>query len=196
MKKPRIFIPLDALVMALPGAAILATGIWLWGKQGAVLTMVVGLCFLAIWARVVWARKQLVDSYPIVTKYKVLIKHNGYHVTRLQAEAAIAAMLHRYSMYWVNAEEVLTSEFTWVEFVPGVIEVPGAPGQVMKLAGFVRAGGRYVKVACFNASKQPDLTVPLDRTAFIHELGHIILGKVLGTWDEATHHKMMGEHRL
>ncbi|MFA5054104.1 MAG: hypothetical protein WC565_08590 [Parcubacteria group bacterium] len=193
--RPRIIILSDVLVTVLPGITTLALGVWLWDRPGAVL-MMVGLCFLAVWVRVVRLRKQLVDSYPIVTKYKVLIKHNGYHITRLQAEEAISTMLRRYSMHWLDAEKALTSEFIWVEFVPGVITTPITPGTVRRLAGFLRVCGHYTKVACFNVNKQPDLTVSLDHTTFTHELGHIILGKVLGTWDEATHHKVMEEKRL
>lgn len=198
MNKPVVFKFLDALYFAFPGVALIILGVYLAVKntEGALLTGVVGLCFFGIWVSVLWSRKKLIDSYPIVTKYNVLIKHNGYHITRLEAEDAIKKLLALYQLHWLDAKEALTSEYTWVEFVPGTIEIKGI-GKPMLVAGFVRAGGRTVKVGFFDSkTKKPDSTVPLERTAFAHELGHIILGSVLNNWNESLHHSTTKEKGL
>ena len=206
MSKPRLLHPLDAILLAVPGLSLLTLGGFalkhhLTGALGAIL---VGVGLLVAWLRLALLRKRLVESYPIVTKYRVLIKHNGYHITRAQAEDAIARMLKQYTLHWLDAERVLTQEFTWVEFVPGVVEEV-AGGKPMKVAGVLRVGGRHVRVGFHNDQKEPDNTVSLHSTTFTHELGHIILGGVLGSdpstnlvdpWDEKLHHSIMSKFGL
>jgi len=203
--KPSCFKILDALVLAVPGLIISVCGIFLHGRMGSTLMIVTGLCFLAIWGRLVWLRKAFINSYTIATKYKVLIKTNGYHISRLRAECAIGGLLELYMKTWSDARKVLMSNYTWVEFVPGAIETKGIPGfgKYVLVAGFVRVGGREVTVGYFNKVKYPDPYVDLNETAFSHELGHIILGGVLknddGTlipWNEEVHHKVMKERGL
>lgn len=75
-------------------------------------------------------------------------------------------------------QEALNRGYIWVWFKQGDLDLPfNLPGKVAGYTIYRRMVVGY-----------PTPTTPIRRTAFVHELGHVIQGTVTGDWRQEIHH--------
>lgn len=152
--------------------------------------------FWFVYFSLVYNRYLFIKKFPLKTKYNVMVSPNGYHITTRNVEEAIESMLEKFSQSPVNAKKYLEKDFIWVFFDPNLIgEKYGEP---RKLWGFVKVGGDMVWLSYAKSAKEdvPDYKKPIEKTAFIHELTHIILMRATGSKNEREHHDFMKKYKL
>lgn len=192
MRTPSIFKPFDALSMLLPCLvgvlATVLTLVYTTSTEAKVLTAVVTLCFIGISARTLQLRYAFIASYPLHLDCNVYVRLNGYKGTKESLNKEIARLISLYTMHFVNASTLLSQEPVWVEFLPDVITL-----NTRRVAGY--ATGDTVKVSYYRRLEDGTTTAwaeaPVERTAFAHELAHVIIGRETGGWDNSTHHALM-----
>lgn len=149
-----------------------------------------------VYFTLVYNRYLFNKRFSIKTKYNVMVNPNGYHITTRNVEEAIESMIEKFSHSPIDAKKHLEKDFIWVYFDPYLIgEKYGEP---KKLWGFVKVGGNMAWVSYAKSVKEdvPDPKKPIEKTAFIHEISHIILHRAIGTKNEKTHHDFMREYKL
>jgi hypothetical protein len=194
-KRPTAWNLLDFLTLNVPAlACYVFSALTIGGGslEATLLLLTVGLAFTGIWVYVYWKKSQYISSFTIMTRQGVMVRLGGYQCTVDALEARIELVIATCSVRWPKARWAVERAPIWVSFEPGILEHP-QPGVKTRVAGFATMN-RVIHVGYFNRiTREPDPTTPLEYTAFDHELGHVILGDVLGTWDEAKHHALMTE---
>jgi hypothetical protein len=146
-----------------------------------------GLAFFFIYWRVIVIRKKEIAGYTFVggPKYGLCVNFGDYKPGNGEVPADLVAILRKTADGWTKAgwtsdqiNNVLTSDYIWIDFKPGSIDLPANMG---KVAGYTIAYSHRMIVG-YN----PGAT--FEQTAFAHELGHIIQGCITNDWDMATHH--------
>lgn len=212
MKRPSPFKLLDALSVG--GIAlfmtIAAVAVTLWGEadnigEAIALSWTVAGTGWAIYIALIILRWRYISQFDLMIRYGIMVNTAGYHTSELKLDAELDRIVLMYSKYFPNIGELFERSRVWVTFKPGIFEnVPGAPARV---AGFVPAGGENAFVGYFE--RVPGATTPdgkpvyvgapdvaIEKTAFAHELGHVIMGRAWNDWDEERHHAFMREHGL
>lgn len=193
MKKPSIFKPFDVLFMLLPcflcASVAVATFLYPTPLGAKVLMTVVTLCFMGIYATQLQLRYSFIASYPLKLACNVHVRLNGYKGTAEELNKEITGLIGLYSTYYVDAATLLGEEPVWVEFLPDIITING-----QRVAGYT-TDGNVVKVSYY--LRLADNTTiawaeaPVDRTAFAHELAHVVIGRATGSWSNEAHHAIM-----
>lgn len=173
------------------------------GVAAGPVLLLAGMSLLAVGINVVLviARWRLYQSYDLVLPFGILVARNGYHVTPEILEAEIARVVRMYRAFVPRIEAILAQEPIFVTFRPGVMDHPMMNGKV-KLAG--STAGSDVQVAYYRYTENAgritgttvDPDVPIEQTAFAHELGHVIIGRAQGIWDNNLSHAWMVARKL
>jgi hypothetical protein len=196
-KKPSWLLPLDFVSFAVPGIVCLvllvvglvhgASG----PRQWPYLMGLVGAVFLAIWVRVALLRRAYLDGFRWYPAYGVMAEANGYLLPNdEQMDAAVRADVSRWALYYgTKAADAVASDVVWCFFKKDLSEADIGRADV-RMNGFTIARSHTMYVSYSAAADA------LEKTAFAHELGHIIMGFSTGAWDQAVHHAFMQEHGL
>lgn len=155
-----------------------------WGTY--TLLWVVAAAFWLIYLRLVWMLHKYIQGYDLVLPNGIMIQTGGYDVTLEDFEKELDRIYLLWTPYFIGAPELLREDRIWVRFEGEIIRVPFTRRPALKYAGITVAGGEFVRLTYFN---DPDL--PLRKTAFAHELGHVILGRATKRWNNNEHHKFM-----
>jgi hypothetical protein len=198
MKKPSWFRLVDLLTIGLGG--IVSLGLLIYAafsgvqgphaKEGLCLTAVTGFCFIGIWLRFVLERKKWLDSYTWIPQYSLLVQFNDYTACSVGDLLELTERtIQAWSTYHPEARWIITRDILWVSFQKGLNEgkVPNITGR--KVKGFVISGTRDVCV-------DYDGNEEAQRTAYEHELGHVIRGNATKQWNTAEHHAFAAAHGL
>lgn len=181
------------------GVSVVATALALYAQVKGVegpssaytLLWVVAGTFWFIYGVLVWSRWRFINRYDLVLPNGTMVRTNGYKATLVEFERE----LERISLLWVpfflTAPELLKMNRIWVSFEPKVLKQPFSRETPKTFAGLTSMGGESVRLTYF---ENPNL--PLQKTAFAHEMGHIILGRATKKWDNDEHHTYMKEHKL
>jgi hypothetical protein len=195
MKKPSWFRLIDFLSIA--GLGILSGGITIYamtqhatGPKGwQALCWVVTGTFLAIWARFAYARKQWLDTFRWYPKHGFMVQ---YEQLTPYTDAVLDATIEHAIAAWTPyfpAQKMIEAEVTWVWFKKGLDETALNPAH-KKVNGVTLYGSHLIEV------DYDTFADDIDKTAFEHELGHVIMGNATGQWDNDTHHAFAREHHL
>jgi hypothetical protein len=141
--------------------------------------------FFFIYWRVIVLRQNEIKGFVLVggPKYGFLVNFGDYKPPlgkEEELEHAISDTIKRWEVCFSAADidKAVTADYIWVWFKPGTLDLPsGMPG---KVAGYTIARKMVV------GYRSPE--IQLNRTAFAHELGHIIQGYITHDWDQKTHH--------
>lgn len=188
----------DLLTIALGGFVAAATLIYLavvgvdgpGAKQGVALLAVVGLAFFAFWGIFAYNRKKWLDSFDWFPNYNLMIQSNGYSLPAGdEIDGVVLRTIQAWKPFHARAGELLCSDINWVYFRKDLNETALNPTK-KKVNGFTVAGSHVIEVDFNNKLDS------LEKTAFAHELGHVIHGLATGGWDQEEHHRFMNEHGL
>lgn len=136
-------------------------------------------------------RKKLLREFDIVTKYNIRIKSNGYNFDVKKANIELDWMVYRFESYGIKDVQSHLYSYgnIFCEFHPEITTVPGTTFKVM---GYSYRGSNDIHVSYFNRSlDKTDENLGIERTAFSHELSHLILFKARPELSEEDHHKMI-----
>lgn len=158
-------------------------------KEGLCLLAAVGLAFTAIYLRYLFERKAWLAEFTWCPKYGFMIHSNGYNLPPVpEVEHVIQNTVDAWTRYHA-ASRLLLQGVNWVYFDKTLNEkMP--PMSYSKCKGYTISGSHYM-VVDYDLSSDP-----LERTAFAHEIGHVIRGNATGQWDQAEHHKFAADHGL
>ena len=160
--------------------------------SGQTLLWVVSAAFWAIYGVLVWARWRFIASFDLVLPNGMMVRTNGYKAPLVEFEKELEGVKTLWSPHIPRAAELLRQSRVWVNFEAKKLKLSGFVQETPKLfAGLTSMGGESMRLTYFE-----DPVLPLSKTAFSHELGHIILGRSTGSWDNTTHHAFMKEHSL
>lgn len=199
-KKPSWLRLYDFLTIAGPGLAILGLNIYglsvgfegEYITQGAILMTLVGLSFIALWVKVILGRKKWLSEFRWYPTYGFMVHddHGKYKLPgNILFEAAIWRTIQAWAPYYKCDDLQKGSDVFWVFFKKDLDENTKNLAK-MKVEGLTIARSHTMQVD-YDAPDQP-----LERTAFEHELGHIIMGHGSKGWDLVTHHEFAKKHGL
>jgi hypothetical protein len=163
-----------------------------------VLMWVVAALFLLIWPVRIWMRVNLNRSIDFVTVHKICVFKHGYDVTAEDCERVVDDMLAKWPNVfegeaehsYTRAYNALAEDYSYVSFEEG----PYLDHERMKDAKIKFAGltsGRTSRVAF----EKSDL--PVEKTAFAHEVGHIVYALLVGDWwTKQQFHDFSKKYRL
>lgn len=145
-------------------------------------------CFWAIYGAVVYLRWKFIQSYPIFLTGGILVNPDKYETSDKVLGKEVQRVLALYEPFVPRAAALIADTNVWFTFRPGPFPHP----QILnaKVAGFVTVGGESGQIG-YTAVDQP-----IEKTAFAHELGHVILGRAWDDWDEEKHHAFMKKNGL
>ncbi len=198
-KKPSFLTLYDFLTIAGPGIVVLLINLWLQfveietsAKRWEWLMLVVGLAFIAIWARVVQLKRRRLSEFTWYPTWGVMAHPGEGYVLPPQEEMdrSVRETVNRWSLYYGSkASAAVMSDVVWVFFKRGLDESTANRAK-MKVNGLTFARSHTMQVDFDTPSD------PLEKTAFEHELGHIIMGHATGDWDQQKHHDFSRGHGL
>ena len=160
-------------------------------KQAPWLMAATAAGFFFVYWRVIKIRMNDIKGFVLVggPKYGFLVNFGSY--TPPGGSAELLSIIEQMETAWstvafaaepvfspAKVADALTRDYVWVWFKPGTLDLPNMAG---KVAGYTVAMGNKMVVG------YPATDSPLERTAFSHELGHLIQGNVTGVWDQTTH---------
>lgn len=202
-KKPSWLRLDDFLTIAGPGIATLGLLVWAVlakakSEHGGwqYLMALVGLCFIGIWVRVALSRKSYLAEFRWYPTYGIMA-HPGDPKTGLYSlpdedtvNSAVRETVSRWALYYgTKAAAAVASDVIWVFFKKDLDENEINRAK-KKVNGFTVSRTHTMYVDFDGASD------PLERTAFEHELGHIVYGFATGDWDEEAEHTFVKGHGL
>lgn len=163
-------------------------------RQAPWLLLATALAFLFVYWRVIVIRQNDIRGFVLVgdPRYGFMVNFGEYSIDPTTIPTLLK-LIEDARMRWGDAaakgdpadsqftpqavDSALTSDYIWVWFRPGDLDLPwGPPG---KVAGYTV--GRKMVVG-FKPGAPPE------RTAFEHELGHVIQYAVTGIMDNDIHH--------
>lgn len=160
-------------------------------KGWQALMWVVTAVMLGIYIRVVLLRRSFLKRFTFFGgKYGIMVEAGEYKtvIEQNMISAETDRTIEGWKKIFSNAEEIARKDYLWVWFEPGPITRDR--GSKVKVNGYTIARGRDMIVG-YRAEDQP-----LERTAYAHELGHVIQGHATGDWTESTHHKRSKDNKL
>jgi len=198
-KRPSAWRLFDALTFG--AAATIATGLAVYAQvteadahqtQGRALMWAVALLFWLVYLLLVRARYKFIQGYDLVLSNGMMVCTNGYKAGRLELEAEIKRVYRLWTIHFPKTEQLLARPTVWVRFEPKKLELTGFVQTTPRtFAGLTSMGGESIQLSYFE-----DPLLPLEKTAFAHELGHVIMGRGTGKWDNSVHHKYMQDRKL
>jgi hypothetical protein len=198
LKKPSWFRMIDLFAFVGPSVAVIGLTIYAaivgvegdHAMQGLVLMAVIAALFLVFWGINARDRKQWLDSFVWYPKHGFMIKANdGWKLpSEIELNTLVESTIAEWSAFY-DARKVVMSDVKWVTFQKNFDETPLNPAH-KKVNGMTVAGSHTFGVDIDSSND------PLEKTAFTHELGHVIMGNATGNWNEDSHHQFMKEHGL
>jgi hypothetical protein len=167
------------------------------GVTGQALVMMFAVAALGwgIYAALVLIRKSFIDEFPESVN-KVQIKRAGYLAPLHDMETDLNDLTGKMRVDYGSKVDDALKDWIWVEFKPGVVYL--GYDKKTKVAGYVTVGGSSAYVGYFkklpNGEFVSDPTVPIRNTAFRHEIGEILLGRITGDWTESKHHAILAKY--
>ncbi len=150
----------------------------------------VGVTFATIWVRFALDRKAHLERFRWYPTYGFMVEANGYQLPDdALFDSVVARTIRAWSRFHPDAESIIKREVCWAHFHKDLDETPLNPAK-QKVEGFTFVGTHVVYVDF----DKPDS--PLERTAFEHELGHIIRGYATRNWDMNEHHDFVHRNGL
>jgi hypothetical protein len=148
--------------------------------------------FWVIYGMLVLARYRYIRSYDLVLSNGIMVRTGGYKAPLKQFEEELERVLTLWSPHFPRAASLLEEDRIWVRFEAEVLKPkPFSRANPLTFAGLTVVGGEGVRLTYFG-----DPNRPLRDTAFVHELGHIILGRATRKWVNDDHHVFMKERNL
>lgn len=195
MKAPTIFKPFDIVAMLIPSVVSTVGAVLCWfyvnPLEGRLIAALTAAAFIGISILQLVQRYRFIKSHNVVLPYNVYVKTNGYKGSVIDMELELSTMLTVYSREFRNARDVFSAEPVWVEFVPDVMAIVYHGRVAGYVAGDSARVSYFRKLADGTTEAWPD--APVSRTAFAHELAHVLIGRVTGGWDNDTHHELMAK---
>lgn len=198
-KKPSWFRPLDLITFVGTGIAIAGLAIYAMiagiegphAVQGLVLTFVVAGLFLVFWVINAVTRKKRLDTFRWYPTYGFMVHaEDGWNLPSDKVfDELVKRTLESWTVYVAGAHAAISSDVKWVTFRKNFDETALNPAH-KKVNGLTIAGSHTFGVDIDSVDH------PIEKTAFAHELGHVIMGNATGNWDEVKHHQFMKEHNL
>ncbi len=198
MKKPSWFKVLDLVFFCIPivGLSLATIYAMVTGVEGPHAVQAVALCwvvvaaFLGIYLRLLWMRWTTLKQYRWYPTYGFMLRQDGYQLPEEGIlDGSVWKTIQVWSKHHPNAEQIVKSAVNWVSFHKDLNENDKNRARA-KVKGFTVAVSHTMAIDY----DSPD--EPLDRTAFEHELGHIIHGFATQNWDMEQHHEFMKKHGL
>lgn len=203
VKKPSWFNWIDLLTIG--GGGVVCVAFVIYGlltgtegehaTEGLILSGVVGLVFIGIYMRTAWARWALVRSfkwYPRGFMVKVVGNDPGAYMLPSPSELneVVDDVMWGWGAHHMSTREILAEGPIWVYFSRSLLD--HLPPELRRIYcnGFTVSGTRVMYVE-YDSTYEP-----LSKTAFAHELGHIIHGNATKQWDQTEHHKFAAERGL
>jgi len=196
-KKPFWFRTIDLVTMAGPG--FVTAGLTIYAmvhgyegpKQAIPLLWVVTVAFIGVWFRFCQARKDDLATFTWYPTYGFMVKPENYILpSPADMDALIKKTIDAWTPYFPQAGSIVADgDVIWAWFLKGLNENDQNRAH-QKVKGLTIGYSTMMEI------DYDTPTDPLDKTAFAHELGHIIMGNATGKWDEAVHHAFMREHGL
>lgn len=161
-------------------------------KQAPYLLSATAAGFLFVYWRVIRIRQNDIAGFVAVgnPKYGILV-HLGDYKPAGEDLGTLSKIVDETVQGWTKVwaldtvEGAVAKDLIWVWFKPGDLDLPfNMPG---KVAGF----DVYRKMV---VGYKPGST--FERTAFAHELGHVIQGTITNRWDQVEHHARSKENGL
>jgi hypothetical protein len=201
MKKPSWLQPLDLIPLLIP--VIAAAYAFIHGyeavhhTQAGVMLVAVPVLMWLLWGRVMYYRKKFLDSCTWFPQYKFMVAPDPNLPTNEQYllpseqefDAAVASTVRDWVPFHPAADRLMKSGVKWLTFRRNLNEVPLTP-KVGLVKGLTTGWGTEIFVD-FDSRLET-----LERTAFEHELGHVIHGLATGGWDQEEHHAFAKKNHL
>ncbi len=198
MSKPPIVRFSDAAIYGTAGLLGLLAAYYVQGHaepgtqtQAYVLMWVVGGLFAISWPVRMLMRWSFNRRISFVTKHRVAVILNGYQTTLGACEKVIDDMLQKWPVIAKpkhspgKALEALSKDYTYVSFKAG--------SDLSQYIGGTT--GRTVGRTCTIAFAEKD--IPMEQTAFAHEVGHVTYAIITGDWgSNKEFHEFSAEHAL
>lgn len=194
MNKPSWFQPLDLIpLLFAAGCAIFAFAHGFESEhqtQASVLLVLVPSLIWLIWGYGMWRRKKFLDSCVWYPTYRIMLQPEGWlPPTEQELDAFVASVVRAWIPHHAAAERLLKGRVKWVYMKKGLDEKPINPNWGLA-KGITVAGGSVIYVD-YNSKLDT-----IERTALVHELGHIIMGLSTGSWNQAEHHAFTKKNHL
>lgn len=190
MKKPSVFVLKDFLLPGSLSGASLMIGIVLGilsSLQGAAIMTCIALLFAGIYIRSLIERVLELRKYEYIPSeyYALMVNYGGYTGS---SDEEMILYTNKTLKSWGDVflpgdvqNAIKNIGIIWVEFKEMPIPHPSEKGSLV--AGYATTKkDKMIVVVGFKFKNQE-----LVRTAFEHEVGHIIQAKVTGSWD--SHHE-------
>ena len=194
MKKPSWFQPLDLIPLLIP--VIAAAYAFIHGyeavrhTQAGILLVAVPVLMCLLWGRVMYGRKKFLDSCTWYGTYGFMIIPENYLLPAEQEfDGVVASTIRDWTPFHPAANRLMKTGVKWLYFRKDLDEKPITP-KVGLVEGFTTGWGSVIYVD-YDAKLQV-----LEKTAFQHELGHIIHGLATGGWDVIEHHEFAKKNHL
>lgn len=201
-KKPSWLTLLDFLTIAGPGIAVFGILIYFLihgavGPKGwQYLMALVGLSFIGIWLRIALSRRSYLAEFRWYPSYGIMA-HPGDPKVGLYTlpdddtvNNAVRETVARWALYYgKKAAEAAASDVIWVFFKKDLDENTLNRARA-KVNGLTFARSHTMEVDFDTPSD------PLEKTAFEHELGHIIFGFSTDNWDQQAEHDFARGHGI
>ena len=183
MKKPSLFRVRDLLVGLLPALLMVVLSVMVQsgdsGAEASALMWTVTAVMSSFYGIILYNRKKFLDRINFVTKHGMYIILNGADYTREEIERTTDETLENWSKVtgWDGGEKSLKEMYIFFDKEVSFFNV--------KVEGYYAGEAIHV-------TQRPKL----ERTAFIHELGHRIYNLWKGNKNEKEHHDFMLKHNL
>jgi hypothetical protein len=152
------------------GVSAVVIGISGVSTQGTWMLLIMALLIVLAYGRELWGRQAYLDSFDF--EYAgIHVDLNGYSTNLSEVAQVIEDLCRKYKAFIPDAKDLIQRAPIWVHFKPGVIKTRGclAAGvtqlDIVEVGYFCKIDGEYLT----------DPYVPLQNTAFTHEIEHIII---------------------
>lgn len=202
MKKPSFFTLKDFLMIGnLPIVSTIITIAMLFTfpfGEALALMITVSVVFWGIYIRLLFLRKAELDKFTFIDgkNFALMVDFGDYSCDNEDLLRATENALEKWENIYENTKEKMKGTTFKVFFkempitVPGRVEFVDGKPKLQKLTGYTIFYSSTINVG-FKSKDQS-----LETTAFEHEIGHVIQGKVTGVWDEKKHHEVSKENGI
>jgi len=155
------------------------------------MVLLIGFIVFGVLLRMEIKEQEKIESYDFKVG-NILIKLNGYKTNPESVSKLVEKTKEMYKLSNYDVDKHLEKTI-FMNFIPGVIKISGQPER--NLAG--RANYDNADVAFFRKNEKGEYVawdeMPVEKTAFCHELEHIIIARESGSINNGLHHNIMEE---
>lgn len=193
MKKPSPFKVKDLISFGLPSILLIAASIAFMFllvpfQEFHVMMWVISALVIGAYSIVVAKRAAKLSKFKFVKvkNFALMIEKSEYSDDK-PIKSSVLDTVQGWSEYFGDQEvnKSLSNQIIYIYFKKAPLYSPN--NQVNSVAGY----NPYYTNDIYVSYK--DLNHELKKTAFEHELGHVIQGLVTGVWDQSAHHKLSAE---